>query len=271
MTTTLPEPAELHAGEHWRVVDFISDLHLHAEGPRTFEAFRRYLSTTRASAVFILGDLFEVWVGDDSRHDAFEQQAITAMRTASERLALHVMVGNRDFLLGTAAAQAGGFTLLDDPTTLIWGRQRWLLTHGDAWCLADKAYLAVREQLRSAAWQQGFLDQDLAARRAFARAARTQSAEHQQGMSDYADVDTALALQWLRAARAPTLIHGHTHRPGDSKLDANHVRHVLTDWDLEATVPRSGILRIEWQDDSGSGAPLEGAPVVQRISVAEAP
>ena len=257
MTSGLSLPAELHAGAHWRAVDFISDLHLHADAPHTVDACMHYLATTQADAVFILGDLFEVWVGDDAsiaapqasdadaRDADLERRVLAALARASQRLSVYVMVGNRDFLLGAQAAQAGGFSLLADPTTLVWGPQRWLLTHGDAWCLADTAYQAVRAQVRSAAWQSAFLAQSVVQRRAFARAARAQSAAHQQDVTSHADVDRALALQWLALTGAPTLIHGHTHRPADEALDARHQRQVLTDWDLDATPARAGVLRLQ--------------------------
>lgn len=265
MTPATTAPAELHAAAHWRVVDFVSDLHLHAAGPGTFEAWKGYMARTRADAVFILGDLFEVWVGDDAPRapsqgqasdlrdnvldGELERQALDALLAASRRLAVFVMVGNRDFLLGKDAALAGGFTLLEDPTTFVWGSQRWLLTHGDAWCVADVAYQKVRAQLRGAAWQQAFLAQGVPERRAFARSARAQSAAHQQDLAHYADVDFDLALGWMRTARAPALIHGHTHRPADQALDAGHTRHVLTYWDVEANPPRAGVLRLQAQPD----------------------
>lgn len=291
MTSGLSPPAELHAGAQWRAVDFISDLHLHADAPRTVDAWEHYLATTPADAVFILGDLFEVWVGDDApsalptvhaaasdsgatraseaagadlRDADLERRALAALARASTRLAVYIMVGNRDFLLGAQAAQAGGFSLLADPTTLVWGAQRWLLTHGDAWCLADTAYQAVRSQVRSTAWQSTFLAQSVTQRRAFARAARARSAAHQREVPTHADIDRALALRWLMLAGASTLIHGHTHRPADEVLDADHQRRVLTDWDVDATPPRAGVLRLQ----KSTGAEPAGAAItVSRLAL----
>ena len=150
------------------------------------QAWEHYLAHTRADAVFILGDLFEVWVGDDGLQgqddDArFEQRCVEILRAAAARRAVHFMHGNRDFLFGQAAAAgAAGLTLLDDPTVLTFGGQRWLLTHGDALCLDDRDYLQFRAQVRTTAWQQNFLAQPLAERRAFARGLRQQSERRKQ-------------------------------------------------------------------------------------------
>ncbi|MBX9870819.1 MAG: UDP-2,3-diacylglucosamine diphosphatase [Burkholderiaceae bacterium] len=250
MTPTTPRYAELHAPAHWRVVDFISDLHLQASEPHTVQAWRDYLAGTRADAVFMLGDLFEVWVGDDGLdgedEDArFERSCIQALHTASAQHALYFLHGNRDFLLGAEAARRAACTLLDDPTVLTFGGRRWLLSHGDALCLDDHDYLAFRAQVRTTAWQQAFLAQPLAQRRQIARGLRQQSEERKRSGVDYADVDAPLARQWLQQAQAAELIHGHTHKPADHELGAGLRRRVLSDWDLEAQPPRAEVLRLQ--------------------------
>jgi UDP-2,3-diacylglucosamine hydrolase len=240
-----PPAQELRAAPHWRTVECISDLHLQASQPRTFAAWQRYLDTTSADAVFILGDLFEAWVGDDVAEAAgFEHDCAEVLRAAAQRRALFFLAGNRDFLVGPGLAQATGLTLLQDPTAFQFGSQRWLLSHGDALCLADTEYLAFRAQVREPAWQQAFLAQPLAQRQAIARAMRAESEQLKASVRDYADVDTQAALAWLGAADTQVLVHGHTHKPADHALDARHWRIVLSDWDAEADPPRLEALRL---------------------------
>lgn len=249
MTPATPRFAELQAPAHWRAVDFISDLHLQATEPETLRAWERYMAQTQADAIFILGDLFEVWVGDDGpgAHDEdarFERHCLQVLRAASRRGAVHFMHGNRDFLLGPDSARTAGLTLLQDPTTLVFGGQRWLLTHGDSLCLDDTEYLQFRAQVRTQAWQQGFLAKPLAERRALARGLRQQSEDRKRSGIAYADVDTPLARQWLLSASARELIHGHTHKPADHDLGSGLSRRVLSDWDALATPSRSEVLRL---------------------------
>jgi UDP-2,3-diacylglucosamine hydrolase len=238
-------PPELRAAPGWRAVECISDLHLQAAQPATFEAWRRYLAATEADALFILGDLFEAWIGDDAIvAPGFEADCAALLRATSERLPVFFLAGNRDFLVGATLAQATGITLLADPTVLSFGAHRWLLSHGDALCMEDTDYQAFRAQVRGRAWQQAFLAQPLERRQEVARGLRAESEALKQSDRVYADVDTASALQWLDAADAPVLVHGHTHRPGEHALDARHRRVVLSDWDAEATPPRLEALRI---------------------------
>lgn len=262
---------DIIAPPSWRTVDFISDLHLQVSEPQTAQAFRDYLARTRADAIFILGDLFEVWVGDDAidadDEDArFERSCIDALHAASTRCALHFLHGNRDFLLGQVAAQRAGMKLLDDPTTLIFAGERRLLSHGDALCLDDREYQIFRAQVRTTAWQQHTLAQPLAQRRAMGRALRAQSeAQKKSGTVDYADADLAMTLSWLEAADAMELIHGHTHKPADHELQGadgeRRLRRVLSDWDLAAQTPRAEVLRLTQQ---------EGGARVSRLPLAEA-
>ena len=226
-------------------MDCISDLHLQAGEASTFDAWRRYMAATRADALFILGDLFEAWVGDDAAQvPGFEHECAAVLRATAQRLPLFFLAGNRDFLVGSGLAQSAGLTLLQDPTVFTFGTQRWLLSHGDALCLADTEYLAFRSQVRSPAWQQAFLAQPLARRQEIARGMRAESEQLKRSGREYADVDAAAALQWLRAADAPVLVHGHTHRPADHALDAAHRRIVLSDWDAAAVPPRLEALRL---------------------------
>jgi UDP-2,3-diacylglucosamine hydrolase len=135
-------------------------------------------------------------------------------------------------------------TLLADPTVFVFGAHRWLLSHGDALCLDDTDYLAFRAQVRDAAWQARFLARPLAERRAIARGLRAESEQLKATDRVYADVDAPAALAWLHAAGARVLVHGHTHKPAEHALDAQHRRVVLTDWDADAAPPRLEALRI---------------------------
>jgi len=255
--TTAPPWPVLQAPLHWRNVDFISDLHLQASDAATFEAWQAFMQTTRADAVFILGDLFEVWVGDDvidasvnggpitpDQGPGFEARCAQVLHAASRRLDIFFMHGNRDFLLGPAFARACGLTLLDDPTVFDFGRQRWLLSHGDALCLDDTDYMQFRATVRGASWQQDFLAKPLAERQEIARALRTQSESRKRSGVTYADVDTVAACDWLDTAQATTLIHGHTHKPADHDLSNGLQRIVLSDWDAAAMPPRAEVLRL---------------------------
>lgn len=230
---------------HWRAVEFISDLHLCAAMPATWQAWVRYLQTTDADAVFILGDLFEVWVGDDARHRPFEQACVEALAAASERLHVAFLAGNRDFLLGTEMHAACGLTALQDPTLLqAWG-QRVLVSHGDALCLADTDYQAFRRTVRSPGWQQDFLSRPLEERLRIAATIRTESRSRQafDGQAGV-DLDANAVRTWLDATHADGLLHGHTHRPARHEVPGGGWRLVLSDWDLDdATHPRADVLR----------------------------
>jgi UDP-2,3-diacylglucosamine hydrolase len=247
------------APPHWRTVDFISDLHLHAAEPATFAAWKHYMENSQADALFILGDLFEVWVGDDAVSGdpaalgtGFEDRCVQVLRQAALRLDVFFMHGNRDFLVGPRLLGLSNMSLLADPTVLMFPAlsqrptQRWLLSHGDALCIGDVDYIKFREQVRSEAWQSAFLAKPLAERQAVARELRRQSDEKKQTGIAYADVDATAARQWLQAANASTLIHGHTHRPAEHDLGGSGglKRVVLSDWDAQATPPRAEVLRL---------------------------
>ena len=246
MPPTVPRAEELTAAPAWRTVDFLSDLHLDPGHEATVQALAGYLARTPADAIFLLGDLFEVWVGDDALADpgSFESRCCALLAQAARRHALYFLHGNRDFLIGEGFARASGAALLPDPTVLAFAGQRWLLSHGDALCLDDAEYQRFRVLARSPAWQQSFLAVPLAQRRAQARGMRAQSEARKHSGAWYADVDHPAALAWLQAANAQALIHGHTHRPATHVLAPGLLRHVLSDWDLDATPPRAEVLRL---------------------------
>jgi UDP-2,3-diacylglucosamine hydrolase len=266
---TVDRFASWRAPAHWQAVDCISDLHLHSADQATFAGFRRYLQMARdqrADALFILGDLFEVWVGDDAlkpqADDAqqpergFLRACIALLHAHSRHTPTFLMVGNRDFLLGPVALVAAGMTGLDDPTVLDFLGQRWLLSHGDALCLEDTDYQRFRREVHSPAWQQAFLARPLAEREALATDMRARSEARKQALGNdpalWADVDTGAVRQALQQAGALTLIHGHTHRParhalGPSERGQAMQRIVLSDWDLRSTQPRAEVLRLDAQ------------------------
>ena len=240
----VPAIAELQAPPAWRTVDFISDLHLHAQDPANFDAWRRYMMQTPADAVFILGDLFDVWIGDDAAAaPGFAADCAAVLQAAATREAVFFMAGNRDFLVGAGFLQACRTTPLPDPTVLGFSGRRWLLTHGDALCTDDVEYMQFRAQVRNPGWQQEFLAKPLAQRRAIASDMRERSEGRKQSGGFYADVNGAAAAAWLEAADAQVLIHGHTHRPADHTLGTRQ-RTVLSDWDAQAQPPRLQALRL---------------------------
>lgn len=243
----------LRASPRWRQIDFISDLHLHAGAAATFTAWQHYLEHTTAQAVFMLGDLFEVWVGDDvlseptgrqTASPGFERLCAHVLQQASRRLDLFFLCGNRDFLVGPQCLRECAMQGLDDPCVLELGASRWLLSHADALCLDDTAYQQFRVLVRSPAWQAEFLAQPLAQRQATARQLRARSEQHKRAHPVLVDVDTPAALQWLHDAGASVLIHGHTHQPADHLLEGGLRRIVLSDWDLQATPARAQVVRL---------------------------
>lgn len=222
----------------------MSDLHLSDALPRTFQAFSDYLAGTTADAVFILGDLFEAWVGDDMAEHGFERECTAMLARAAQHRTLGFMVGNRDFLAGRSLQQRVGWMTLPDPTLLqAWG-QCWLLSHGDALCLADLPYQAFRTEVRGARWQAEFLARPLEQRLQIAADIRRASQSRRQfdGAMD-ADLDGPACLQLLQAAGSQVMIHGHTHRPADHDLGQGCRRHVLSDWDLDRS-ERAEVMRL---------------------------
>lgn len=240
----------LRAPSDWQHIDFISDLHLDESRPLTTAAWQHYMANTTADAVLILGDLFELWVGDDMRREPFEAQCAQVLRDAGQRLWLGLMVGNRDFLLGQDLLNDCSAHALADPILLEAFGQGHVLTHGDAWCLSDIDYLAFRQMVRNPTWQGQFLQASLPQRLATARGIRAQSQARKEAptMETWADVDPGMAAQHLREASSLSLIHGHTHRPGSEPFALpGAMRHVLSDWDLDQAPFRAEVLRLSRQ------------------------
>ncbi|MFM2050796.1 MAG: hypothetical protein RL682_1287 [Pseudomonadota bacterium] len=237
---------ELIAPPSWRCIDFISDLHLHASDASTFLSWESYLTQTAADAVFILGDLFEVWVGDDCLSlGTFENNCVDVLKRVTSHVAVYLMHGNRDFLLGAAFMKASGCVPLQDPTLLSLGGTRWLLTHGDSLCLDDLDYQDFRKVVRSAEWQNNFLSKPLVDRKIIADGIRSQSDGRKQAGEKYADADTVASMALMDANAAQHMIHGHTHRPFTHQLPLARTRIVLSDWDLDNSAPRAEVLRLQ--------------------------
>ena len=217
---------------------FISDLHLCSSRPAITQQFVDFLSTIagKTEALYILGDLFEYWAGDDDINDPRHRgiiAALSALKPAGTQV--FFMHGNRDFLLGEDFAQETGITLLPDPTLLTLYGKRVLLTHGDMLCTDDVAYQAFRQQVREPAWQGDFLSQPLATRKAQIEALRQRSEqEKSQKAESIMDVNAEAVNALLRQYDYPELlIHGHTHRPAHHliQVDGHRCeRWVLGDW-----------------------------------------
>lgn len=221
----------------------MSDLHLCPEMPNTAAAFLSYLEDTPADALFILGDLFESWVGDDSLSLPFERTITAALSKYGQRRTLAIMHGNRDFLLGPAFFSVTSSQALYDPCLLVCPSGKYLLSHGDTLCTSDFAYQRARLILRSQAWQENFLSRSLEERLILAKGMRQQSKSYQQQASvGYVDVDSSAALELMLGMGVLTMIHGHTHQPGEVNLNSNARRIVLSDWDLDDPIKRGGFL-----------------------------
>lgn len=250
----MPAFAELPAPARWRKMDFISDLHLRADDDETFRAWMQYMLNTSADAVFILGDLFEVWVGDDcAGPSSFESRCGDVLRAAGAARDVFFMCGNRDFLVSADFLQRHNIKPLADPTVLNLGPdRRYLLTHGDQLCADDVAYQQFRAQVRSESWQKAFLARPLADRQALARQMRARSEQH-QAAGPRADVQLQLTHRWLAQSDSTFLIHGHTHRPGfqEPSFDAQGrslTVAVLTDWHISGFKRRAEVLRLTAED-----------------------
>lgn len=239
---------------------FISDLHLCASRPHITSAFLNFLKNTanKASALYVLGDLFEYWAGDDDI-DAHHQSIITAFSSlANSGVKIYFMHGNRDFLIAENFCKSAHITLLNDPTLIDLYGKRTLLSHGDALCTDDVAYQSFRLQVRSPSWQAAFLSQPLLSRKQQIEAIRLRSElEKSQKSMLIMDVNQTAVEALMVAYDYPALfIHGHTHRPNEHHiaLNGNNItRCVLGDWYEQGSY-------LECSEDGCEARPL---PVIQ--------
>lgn len=226
---------------------FISDLHLQAAMPRTAQAFRDFLTqqALHAQKLYLLGDIFEYWAGDDDLETPFNQGIADALLTVAQAgVEVFWIAGNRDFLVSNGFAQAAGLTILSDPHVVTLAGRRLTLAHGDAQCTDDTDYMAFRAQVRNPAWQQGFLAMPLAQRKAIIEGLRQGSqAAQKEKTSEIMDVNQQAIAQLFAATQSTLLIHGHTHRPARHVYDdaaGEKLRYVLPDWEIESTPARGG-------------------------------
>lgn len=217
----------------------ISDLHLHAGAPEIADGFIDYLErkALQADALYILGDFFEAWIGDDYQ-GAFELRIIEALKKLTDSgTRLYFMHGNRDFLIGDGFAQATGATLLTDPSPVTLGGERVLLMHGDSLCTGDEAYMKFRAMARDPQWQAQILAMPVEQRLELARSLRTQSGEANSNKAEaIMDVTPSEVVDVMTEYDVRTLIHGHTHRPAIHELQINGEpakRIVLGDWQAD--------------------------------------
>lgn len=233
---------------------FISDLHLSADQPHSMAAFQRFIAhvAPQAEALYILGDLFEYWAGDDDLDDPCHAQVIRALRSlAAHGTSLYLLHGNRDLLMGNVLAQACHATLLPDPTLVDLYGTPTLLSHGDTLCTDDTEYQRYRAQVHDAGFQQQFLAKPLAERKTYIEQLRMRSQSEKQGKdSVIMDVNDDAVAALLRKYRYPRLIHGHTHRPKrhEHRVDGNLCeRWVLGDWENNPNALRCDCAEINWQ------------------------
>jgi UDP-2,3-diacylglucosamine hydrolase len=223
-------------------VYFVSDLHLEDDKPHLTEIFVRFLRgrARSARAVYLLGDIFEVWIGDDDPAPLVTRIAAEIRAVADSGVDVFFMHGNRDFLLRKAYADRAGMQLLEDPITVTLGGIPTVLAHGDRYCTDDTAYQAFRQKARSPEWQAKVLGWPLWRRRLTARLARYLSKRRYQkkvrqtgNANQIGDVAQEAIIQAFRDHAVPRMIHGHTHRPAEHDVDLGNGRGqriVLSDW-----------------------------------------
>jgi len=239
---------------------FISDLHLDAARPGITRLLAAFLRGEAASAhaLFILGDLFEAWIGDDAADEVAAEVADGLAALHRRGVPCFFIHGNRDFLLGDAWARRARVVLLPDPSVVTLAGERVLLMHGDTLCTDDAPYQAFRAQSRAPAWQRAFLARGIDERRAFAAAARAESGRYTRSVSDsIIDVNAAAVEAAMRAHGVHTLIHGHTHRPAVHRFELDGAparRIVLGDWYEQGSVLRAEGAAFDLQRPQPEGA-----------------
>ena len=222
---------------------FISDLHLDAERPEIATQMLAFLKGEAASAdaLYILGDLFETWAGDDDPNPHFATVKIALRKLVSRRVPVYFMHGNRDFAIGKQFAQETGVQILPDPYIAELYGENVLLSHGDVYCTNDVQYQAIRKMTRDPAWLAMMLQKPLQERLAFAAKARATSAALGGTKENITDVNQGAIEQALRKANVDTMLHGHTHRPGTHRFTVDGEpasRIVLGDWYEQGSVVR---------------------------------
>ena len=228
---------------------FASDIHLHASLPKTTEAFCHFLNeqARQAERLYLLGDLFEYWAGDDDINTNYHARIVQELHALSTfGTQIFWIAGNRDFLIGEKFAIETGIHFLPDPSVIDVANQKIVIAHGDEQCTDDLAYIAFRNMVRQEKWQQDFLQLPLVQRKKIIEGLRVNSQmEQKEKPSEIMDVNPKAIQQLFTNNKVELIIHGHTHRPARHQCE-NGIRYVLPDWDcdLENTKPRGGWLEI---------------------------
>ncbi|MCU6433182.1 UDP-2,3-diacylglucosamine diphosphatase [Undibacterium sp. Jales W-56] len=243
---------------------FVSDIHLRASLPKTAMAFFDFLNRygSQAEQLFLLGDLFEYWAGDDAMAMPFNSDIVAALRAVSDAgTRVYWIAGNRDFLVGEQFAMATGATLLPDPSTVVIANQKIVLAHGDEQCTDDVAYIAFRNQVRQPAWRNQFLSMPLAERNAMIEGMRQDSKiEQQSKTAAIMDVSPEAISQLFSDSGAAIMIHGHTHRPAIHQ-HVQGTRYVLPDWECDIEAVHGGWLGL-YDDGSFVRFDVNGIPLI---------
>lgn len=245
---------------------FISDLHLDSKTPAITATLLDFLDkqTEDCRALYILGDLFEAWVGDDDESELSDTVAEALNAVSKRGTAVYLMHGNRDFLIGKDYARRCGAELLEEPTVIKCHGHKVALIHGDSLCTRDHAYMEFRAQVRSPQWQQHFLSKSLMERYMIAQQAREQSREsNSYKTSDIMDVTYSEVIKLMQKLKVNTLIHGHTHRPAVHTITLEETinrkksatRIVLGDWHQRGWV-------LEFTDE---GYDLRNFPLIEAV------
>lgn len=222
----------------------ISDLHLDAKLAAIGDQFLSFLANdaNTASALYVLGDLFDAWLGDDDPNPYYAEMKLAIRRLSDSGVPVFFMHGNRDFMIGTEFADETGVTILSDPTVVSLHGHDVVLSHGDALCTDDVQYQQVRAMTRNPEWQSMMLEKSIEERIAYALNARKQSIARGESISDeITDVNQDAVKALIRTHNVDTLLHGHTHRPAvhDVELeDRIATRIVLGDWYEQGSVVR---------------------------------
>lgn len=248
----MTQPASTSKAQPETVALFVSDIHLHESLPATTQAFLDFLAgpARKAQRLYLLGDLFEAWAGDDDIETPYHRRIVDALRTVSDAgVALYWMAGNRDFLVGKRFAQAVGATLLNDPHSVSLAGSKLVLVHGDAQCTDDIDYMAFRAKARQVDWQRNFLAMPLAQRKSVIESMRDKSRTAQRSKTyDIMDVNADAIARLFEKSKASVMVHGHTHRPARHEHEVSgkqRLRYVLPDWNCDAQPSRGGWLALD--------------------------